>query len=733
MTDDDTEAKPAQRGMDDDALLKLLRDEETDASAYYSSELAEAQANALARYHAQPYGDELTGKSQVVTHDAEDTVNWLMPKLMRALMESDDLISVDDPASDDQRAAADTADYIRHVLFQDNDGEGIVHDFAFDGLTQRVGFARTCWEDPQPKPPVVLEGLSQDQLAKYVADPEYQILEQSEDIAPAPEVQPGQMPAMPVVTYSIKVQHTPRMGRVVVEAIPPEEMAFSRRARSIERCDYVRWKREVFLADLVRQYPEHEAALLGGERTSIKDDEHEVEDDQRRIERFPDEPDVASKKASNMDRRRKGWLVEAEIRVDFDGDGVTELRHVKYLGDVLLENEMIEHSQFHTWTPTRVSHRMVGRSVIDPLLDLQRIKTQILRNTLDSMSQSLVPRTAVNRHMLTDDTIDTLLDADIGGVVQVNGDVREAMMPLVTPDLSAQGLAMLEYMDVRTEEATGVTRQSQGLRPQAITDTKGGIEALQAAANERIELIARWLGKGLQSIVEGIKHLIIAHQDQPRMVKVKGRPVQVDPRRWNDEMAVTVSVGMAVAQRNEKIMGLSLIAERQKEILVTAGPSNPVVGLPEYRNTLAMTAEAMGFRNPARFFKEVPEGWQPPAPQEDPKTTEAKAKLQLEQAKAQSDAQLAKEKFAFEAQMQQVRAETDKQIAAMKLQGEQEIAQLRIAAEQQIARERLAAETSLAREKARIDADVRREIGTHKASMNGADDGNGVRFGGQVG
>lgn len=637
--------------MTETQLLTLLKEQETDAASFYSSQLAHVQAEAMKRFHAEPYGDEIEGRSRVVTHDVEDTINWIMPKLMRTFMQADELIILDDPSTDNTQATICAAEYLKHVVFKDNDGEVIIHDYAFDALLQRIGVVRVTWEDPQPKPARLLEGVSAEVLAKYMSDPEYEILEQEQEEG---DTQPDPMTGqVPLPSFSLKVQHTPAMGRVVIENIPPEEFAFSRRARSARTADYQRWKREVFLADLNRMYP-------GKLDTLTNDERSDVSSDGRLAARFPDEATDDDHNSSNSAGRRKVWLIEEELRVDYDADGITELRHVKRVGDVILENEEVERSEFHVWTPIRVAHRMAGRSLTDTLVDLAKIRTRILRNTLDSMSQSLVPRPVVNKQMADEETIAAILDADIGSPIMVNGNAGEALQWQVTPDVSGTGLQIMEYLDQKAEVATGVTRHAQGLRAEAITDTKGGIEALQSAANDRIELIARWLGKGLQEIFESVMHLLSSHQDGPRIIKIKGKPLPIDPRTWSDQMAVTISVGMTIENRQTQLANLGMIASAQKEFLMQAGPGNPVVGFPEIRHTLALMAERLGFRSADKFFKEIPEGWQPPPPGPDPKVVEAQGRLQIEQAKTQATMQAKGQELQMRAQEGQVQADLER-------------------------------------------------------------------------
>lgn len=721
--------------LEEHVLLKILKEEEQDASAYYDSELAEIQAEAMRRYHAQPYGVEREGRSQVVTHDVEDTINWMLPKLMRTFLASDEMVSVEDEASDDEDMAASAAKYLSHVYFKDNRGAQNLHDWTFDGLLQRIGVHKVCWEDPKPKPPKEFEGLDQDQLAEMMQDPSWDILEAEVNEETG--------------LISIKAQHVPKVGRVVIEVVPPEEFAFSRRAKSGRECDYKRRKREVFLGDLIEQMPEKKAALQSIDGTANADDDEETDSDARRYERFPDEPSNQSKSSSDHVARRKVWLVEEEIRIDFDGDGIVELRSIKRVGDVILDNIEIETTEYHDWSPIRVSHRMAGRSIADTLVDIQRIRTDITRLALDGLSQALVVRTAVDRNQVHEEGVDALYDADIGGVIPTKGNPNEIIMPLATPDVSAAALTMLEYWDQRSEEASGVTRHSQGLAPQAITDTMGGIQALQAAANERIELVALWMKYGLEDVFNAIHRMLAAYQDQPRTIKVAGKPIAIDPRQWSEEMSVSIHVGTAAEDRATKLANLGMIAAKQEQILQVGGPSNPIVTMQQYRDTLALMAEVMGFKDSTRFFAEVPDEWQPPKQGEDPKAAEMQAKLQIEQQKAQADAQLQQQKAQFDTQlrqaefaektkMEQIRAQTDREIAQLKMQSEREIAEMRIMAEQAIARERMAAEMDLARWKASKDAELARERNTMQTNVaaekvsgsNGT--GKGYRPGGDI-
>lgn len=819
---------------DDDAdLLGLLQSEESDASTYYTSELAQAQAEAMDRYHARPYGDEAAGRSKVVTHDIEDMVNWIMPSLMRTFEPSDELITCDDDNIEDgAEVLTATAQYLRHVFFKQVGGEDIIHDFIFDGILQKVGVIRTAWDAPRPSAPVVREGVTVEQLLRYLNDPQYTVLGiepddagdeletidgTAEEMPPEMGAAPGLMgqsgppaqglmqppqqvqPAQPQLpddipfarTYSIKLQKTPKTGKPLVETIQPERFMISSRARSIEEAPYHGAHFPTYLAQVVTDYPEHRHKLdPDGQYIGKGSDDLEISADTRQLARFPDEPDVGR---HHDDKFREQVTLKIEyIQCDYDRDDIVELRRIVRVGDVILENEIVDESEFTVWSPIRVSHRAIGRSVADTLLDIQKIRTVITRRAMDSLSQSLTPRTFFNKRMADSDPtfVDQLLDHDVGSAIGVDGNPNEAVMIQTTPDVTAAAFQAIEYWDRRSEEASGINRHAMGIQPQAITDTKGGIENLQSAANQRIEQVARHIGKALSIALGKLLRIVVRHQHTPQIFKVSGKRIQWDARQVSDEMTVSVHVGMTAESREKRLAFLASILGAQKELLMQMGPENPVAGLKQVRHTLGQMVNVGGYRDATPFFAEIPPNYQPPPPGPDPKMAEAQGKQQMAQAdmqakqqlaqfQAQQDAQIAQAKLMAESQLKQAefqrdvqlqgaklsadrekngaelehkrelaqaqlvadaqtnaqKAEFERQIAELKAANEMRIAQVRIQAETELARERMANEMELARWKTEQEIELNRaKIKAMAASVDdGPDDGGPDNSGGDGG
>ena len=753
--------------MSDDELIAILRAEEADATSYYTSELATDQADAMDRYFGAKYGNEVQGRSSVTTHDIEDTINWMMPDLMRVFMSADDLISCNPAAAADEDHVDLAAQYLEHILFVDNPGATIIHDFAFDGLLQRLGVVSVLWQDPRPKVPELLEGVGIEQLMKLQADPEYKILEHDEIAGEGDNPQP---------TFKLKVQRTPKMGRVHIENIPPEEIALSRRARAFpsanrgtsQSANYVRRKQQRYLADVAREFPDFKEELTSGEGTNAGTEQY-TDADPRVLARFQSESVPIGREGSNHELRKTCEFLTEYLWIDYDEDGIVELRRILRVGNTVLENLAVDDCEFKTWSPIRVAHRAIGRSIADTIIDLQKIRTTIMRLLLDGLSQSLVPRAYINTMMIDEEGIDDFLDAEVGGTVRGKGAAQDAISMLISPDVSGPALTTLEYVDQKSEQQSGVTRHSQGIAPDAITKTAAGIDMLQSAAGERIEMVARWLGLALEEVLKRALQLVVNHQDGARWVKIKGKPIDVDPRTWSDEMSVSVHVGQASASRQQQLANLGAIALKQEQSIQVGGPQNPVCDVTKLIYTYSRMTEGMGFRDAGKFWN-TPDvakqlldqaAQQPPA--EDPKMAEVKLKGQIASQELQQKAQAQQQEFQFKtqtaqaesaarAQADQVKAAADQQTAQIKANNDIQIARQKAAIEGQIAREKLSAGTQLAREKMVAEMELSREQmhgemmlaaweAKHRAAQaakmpgsGAATDGNpSVRMGGKVG
>jgi hypothetical protein len=154
---------------------------------------------------------------------------------------------------------------------------------------------------------------------------------------------------------------------------------------------------------------------------------------------------------------------------------------------------------------------------------------------------------------------------------------------------------------------------------------------------------------GVRDLMRGLLKLLVAHPQPPRMARIRGQYVQMDPRAWDADLDVRVNVGLGHGLDTDKYQVLADVATKMELIFQTAGLANPIVSPKQYRDTLVKMLRLRGRMDADAFFNDVPANWQPPAPQggNDPQTLVAQAeaqKAQTQQQKAQADMALQQQK-----------------------------------------------------------------------------------------
>jgi F0F1-type ATP synthase membrane subunit b/b' len=225
---------------------------------------------------------------------------------------------------------------------------------------------------------------------------------------------------------------------------------------------------------------------------------------------------------------------------------------------------------------------------------------------------------------------------------------------------------------------------------------------MQNAGAAKIELIARIFAEsGVRDLFENILHLLCKYQDKPRVIRLRGKYVAIDPREWSNQYDVSINVGLGTGNRQEQMAMMAMVLQKQEQILGSQGVSGPLVGLTQYRSTLGRFIESAGFKDSNEFFKEVsPEIEQQMAaaaqqPQPDPQMqalmqqvqaqiqaeqARAQSDIQVQQAKAQADIQLQREKAMAQIQLEREKASANLELKVAEFQAEAQMKAAKIGA-----------------------------------------------------
>ena len=649
-------AEDAGGSMDDDELEAIVAGKIQDAIDYVDSEIGPIRAEATRRYFGKPYGDEEEGRSQVVSMDVRDTVAALMPSLLRVFFSSERPVEFAPHGPEDVQGAEQATDYINSVVFnQDNAGFTQIHAAFKDALTRKSGIVKYWWDKSVQVKTSTHTGLDEQSVMALMSDPDIEMSVTNQYPNPAAEqiqqaqdqmlqmqmpVQPMQAPMLSDVTVTRRITR----GVARFEALPPEEFIISRRSRSIGDAPLCGHRSMVTGSDLIALgYPEELLDEVGG-----SDDDQFLTND----ETFARNPQSTYLSADGQDAAMRRYLyVEAYVLVDYDQDGIAELRKVCTLGPgfKVVGNEPVDERPFAMFCPDPEPHTVFGMCPADVVQDIARIKTRILRNMLDSLGQSIHPRMVVVEGQVS---MADAMNNEVGGIIRASA--PGMVQPLSTPFVGQQAFPMLEYLDELKESRTGISKASAGLDADALQSTTAtAVAATVSAAQAQIETIARVFAEtGMKDLMRGLLKLIVENQDKPRMVRLRNQWVPIDPRSWNSAMDVVCNVALGRGTDNDRMQFLSAVAQKQESIFATMGPQNQLVGMQQYRATLAKMVELAGFKDASQFFtdpSQVPPAT-PPAPPPDPAQILAEveaqkitaqiatdaAKLELEREKAKS-------------------------------------------------------------------------------------------------
>lgn len=639
MIEQTEEAVGLREPMDDADLESLVGSELTDATSFVDSELSPVRARAIQYYRGEPFGNEEEGRSQVVSTDVRDTINGVMPSLMRVFFGSKKVVQFVPRGPEDVASAEQATDYVNFIFTQDNNGFLLCHSVFKDALRGALGVAKYYWDEKVEVKTEHYSGLDESSLTlllnepgvvgsavQSMDDPSYQPPVDPMTGAPVVDPMTGLPPPAPQI-YSVELKRETKDGRVVVEAVPPEEFLIDRRARSVEDATLVAHRRMMRVSDLVALgYDEEEVRAQMGAFELDTNDEYIARN-----------PYAESYGPGGTQDDKRVLYVEAYVRVDFDRDGISELRKVCTIGPgyKVVMNEPCSHRPFATFCPDPEPHALIGLSIFDMTADLQRIKSAIMRNMMDSLSLSIHPRIGVVEGQAN---MDDVLNTEVGGVIRMRQ--AGAVQPFSVPFVGQAAFPMLEYLDSVRETRTGMSKAAMGLDAGALqSTTRAAVAATVSAAQQHLELIARVFAEtGMRALFKGILKLVVENQDRPRVVRLRNQWVPIDPRSWNSGMDVEVDVALGGGTEEQKVAVLTSIAQKQEQILQTMGPMNPLVTPQQYRNTLAKLTEFSGFRNADEFFLNpatMPPQPPPPPPPPDP----AQILAQVEQQKIMADIQ----------------------------------------------------------------------------------------------
>lgn len=697
--------------LSDAEIVALIEQEETQAYGIHDAELSAQRAEAIRYYNGEPFGNEIEGRSQVVSRDVLDVIESALPQILKVFVSGDEVVEFKPKNQDDIEAAAQEGDYINHVVMQKNPGFSLFYTWMKDALVSKNGYVKAWYEEKERTESEFYRGLTDDQLTmltrdervsviehtaypdEYAGQQRMQTIQQLQQAAqqnPQAQQQLQQiMQAPEPMLHDVRVEVGEKYGCIVLANIAPEDILVSTDCRevSVQKARFVQHRSLMDKAELDEQgwdvpdhlpfshdadsWEEQNSRDLYGEDDNQEDDEVLVKD--------------------------------TYIRID------GKIKRYVIAGNHILHKEEAEIIPIATLTPHVMPHRHIGMSYADLCTDIQLIKTSLIRGQLDNIALSNNGRYAVSDRVNLSD----MLTSRPGGVVRVSGDPAGAIMPLSHTPFPPTSFTMVEYLDSIKEKRTGITAYNQGLDADSLNKTATGISQIMNAAMQRLELVARTFAEtGVKELFMLVHRLVRQNYTRPDIVKLRDKWVEVDPRVWKNRDDMVVAVGLGTGNKDQQLQHLSNLYQMQMAAL-QAGL--PIVNPENIYNTVRQIAINAGFKQAELFVSDPKNAPPPPQPQEPPEVMIEKMKLQARQQEMQMEMQVEQQKAQQSAQIEQQKA--DAQLRQEHMRSTNDVT---------IEREKIAAQIELEKWRAQLEAQTKLQIAAMDRQMRAEERATGL-------
>lgn len=638
--------------MDEAQLVAFLGKKIDRALNGEGGDISDTRQENLNYYMGAEYGNEREGYSKFVTREVMETLEWVLPSVLRIFLSGDRIVVFDPVGPEDERAAEQETDIVNHFVMKNPRSFVSLHHWVKDALMYPNGYLKLHMEERVTNETGRITGVDAMTLQALTEDPNVEILEQDsrQVIIDAPPEAEGMPPTkVPAEVFDVKVRFTKDIMQLRLDPVPPEECLVDNDLTTLDldEADFVCHRTRKSYTKLVEEGFDRDQLDTVGQ-----DDHHRWNDERSNRLFYTDEdPDA---EGDDDDAMRMFWVHECYVYVDYDGDGLAEFRRIQMIGDQIFENEETNYQPLISIAAILMQHKHTGMSYVELVKDLQLLMSTLVRQLLDNVYKINVRRKVFSEDALTDDgaTMEAMLNAQ-AEFIPVRGPAQNAFVPEPTHSVIADLLPVIQHANEQRSMRTGVSPEVS-LDPNVLQEsTYGAFMGALEQSSQRVEMLVRIFAEtGFSKLMLKAHQLLRSHWDIPKTVKLRGEWVPVDPQGWRDRTDVTVNVGLGFNNKQAMLGLLTQLLAIQKEAL-PAGLANAE----KIYHALEKLVNYSGIGDVRQFFVDPksPE-YKPPQPPPDPQ-------MLLAQAQAQALGQEQQRK-AFEAQAKVKQEEQKTQLDA---------------------------------------------------------------------
>jgi len=554
----DTEGPPSE-----ETIVRWIKADIDDAEEL-QDELREIRRQCYQLYRGKNADKEREGRSNIVSTEIMNAVEWVIPSLMRIYFQSDQIVVCEGMGPEDVPKGEQMTRVLNDMFTRRQGGFIKCLKWFKDALVYGLGAGKITWEEEFQESELYYKELPEDAFDLLTSDPtihveHYVVEEEEQETAGLGKLAtmfgiPSQ-PSEPLVkkTYSdVRVTEAVKTYEgIAFEVLPLEDYLYDPKAEDTGDCDYQIHRVELSIDECLRREEEgiyknvDELISIAQTGQEPNDGRGDAEEAERYAENNRTDPNsINTTNDPDQIGRQKVTVYEWWGDLDIDGTGKLKPYVVAVCEDVLIRCDPNPYNHqnppFVTLRPMLDIHTFEGIGMADLLKEEQQTLTAITRQYLDNLSWQNNGMWETDRNARVE--MSSLLKPRPGGVVRTDriGSVKS----LAPPDIASQALQGIEFMRDACQAKSGVTRYSQGLDADSLNKTATGITAIMSKSDARIELIARTFAEtGVRDLFVMANSLVQQFMTMDYSVRVYGEPIQVAPDDVKGNFDIIVSVG----------------------------------------------------------------------------------------------------------------------------------------------------------------------------------------------
>ena len=495
----------------DDQLISLIDTGVSNSAGDFlnSSELANDRLQSTYEYAGLPAGHlSPNGVSKIVSSDTTETIEAYLAIISELMFNNNRLAKFKSwTASPSAIAAAnDASDLVNYTIFKKNNGWELMNTWVKSALLWKNSIIRWDFVEDISTSFEEYDSLTEESLDLKLSEKDIEVV--------------GELNFNPATNSyeDVRLKRSYDMSRVKIENVPPENFLISRDASSIEDANFVGVQIEMSRSDIRKMYPDMAEEVSDWSELPSSGEEHSnYSEDVAVRKRVTGQTYWSGASDDNHDMLEANINVavtECWIKVDRDGDGIAELKHIIIAGSTILHEEDCSYVPLASLSPFEIPYEFYGLSIADMTRSTTLTSTAILRGFVENTYLSNYSPKLADPNVVDFSALQNMRPKQI---IPTNGNPAGAVADLPPSTISAGTVPLLQHLQVHKEQATGMSKAAQGLNDELYVsgNSEMKLNQVMSASQKRIQHIARKFAEGgFKRLCEGVYKTIQDNMDE---------------------------------------------------------------------------------------------------------------------------------------------------------------------------------------------------------------------------